>query len=277
MKAPIPITPPRRPVGVSTGRAVPRGSRGAASDSAVVAASTAGPAIRTFPEDVSPWEAVRLRLVALGDDLRDPEQRQPLVLVAVLTALLMFSYWPGFLNARAAWTSPQYSHGWLVPLFAVALFFWMLFVPGVGALLYLFRYKKPVVDDLVICGRDLGGRSGIADRPTANLGPLGGLNAALHHAVALGFDAVLSAGCDTPLLPAALLDRLRASGEPAFVANLPVVGYWPASLATALDDFLAQDRKHAIRAWAASVSAEAIDWPAIPNVNVPGDLDDLAI
>jgi len=90
----------------------------------VVAVAPAAPAVRTFPEDASPWDAVRLRLLALRDDLRDTEQRQPLVLVAVLTALLLFSYWPGFLNARAAWTSPQYSHGWLVPLFAVALFFW---------------------------------------------------------------------------------------------------------------------------------------------------------
>lgn len=130
----------------------------------------------------------------------------------------------------------------------------------------------PVVDELVICGRDFGGREGIPDRPAANLGPLGGLNAALHHGAALGFDAVISAGCDTPLLPAPLLDRLSRSTGPAYLATLPVIGYWPASLAGALDDFLAQDRKHAIRAWAESVSAEAIDWPGLPNVNEPADL-----
>jgi molybdenum cofactor guanylyltransferase len=133
----------------------------------------------------------------------------------------------------------------------------------------------PVVDELVICGRDFGGREGIADRPAAGLGPLGGLNAALHHGVAQGFEAVISAGCDTPLLPAALLDRLRNSSGPAFLAKLPVIGFWPVSLAGALDQFLAQDRRHAIRAWAESVSAMAVDWPALPNVNEPGDLTSL--
>jgi len=124
VKAPIPITPPRRPVGTSAGRAAPTAARATTSAPAAVAKPAAGPAARAFPDDVSLWDAVRLRLLALRDDLSDPEQRQPLVLVAVLTALLMFSYWPGFLNARAAWTSPQYSHGWLVPLFAVAMLFW---------------------------------------------------------------------------------------------------------------------------------------------------------
>lgn len=133
----------------------------------------------------------------------------------------------------------------------------------------------PVVDELVICGRDFGGRVGIADRPAHGLGPLGGLNAALHHGAEIGVDAVLSAGCDTPLLPAALLDRLRHATGPAYLANLPVIGVWPVSLADALDQFLAQDRKHAIRAWAESVGAEPIDWPMLPNVNAPADLSGL--
>ncbi|NBW87303.1 MAG: type II secretion system F family protein, partial [Planctomycetia bacterium] len=49
------------------------------------------------------------------------------------------------------------------PFNAVALFFWALFVPVVGALLYLFRYKKPVVDDLVVNMVDVGEESGELD------------------------------------------------------------------------------------------------------------------
>ncbi|RLS78192.1 MAG: type II secretion system F family protein [Planctomycetota bacterium] len=49
------------------------------------------------------------------------------------------------------------------PFNAVALFFWMLFVPVVGALLYLFRYRKPVVDDLVVNMVDVGEESGELD------------------------------------------------------------------------------------------------------------------
>jgi exosortase len=79
---------------------------------------------RTFPEDCSLWESVRLRGLALIEDLRQPEQSGPLRLVAVLAGLLVFSYWPGLLNAKASWNNPQYSHGWIVPLFSVAILFW---------------------------------------------------------------------------------------------------------------------------------------------------------
>jgi type IV pilus assembly protein PilC len=49
------------------------------------------------------------------------------------------------------------------PFNAVAMFFWTLFVPGVGALLYLTRYKKPVVDNLVVNMVDVGEESGELD------------------------------------------------------------------------------------------------------------------
>lgn len=93
-----------------------------------------GPPPRSFPDDASPWESTRLRLLALRDDLRDPEQLQALGLLAALAGLLIFSYWPGLLNAHASWSNPQYSHGWLVPLFSVGmLFWWRQPVPAVTA------------------------------------------------------------------------------------------------------------------------------------------------
>jgi type IV pilus assembly protein PilC len=49
------------------------------------------------------------------------------------------------------------------PLNLGAAFFWTLLVPGVGALLYLTKYKKPVVDDLVINMVDVGEESGELD------------------------------------------------------------------------------------------------------------------
>jgi len=79
---------------------------------------------RVFSDDGSLWDSVRERYRGLVDDLRHPEQRQSLILFAALTALLMFSYWPGLLSAKAAWNNPQYSHGWIVPLFSVAILFW---------------------------------------------------------------------------------------------------------------------------------------------------------
>jgi type IV pilus assembly protein PilC len=49
------------------------------------------------------------------------------------------------------------------PLNLVAAMFWTVFVPGIGALLYLTRYKKPVVDDLVVNMVDVGEESGELD------------------------------------------------------------------------------------------------------------------
>jgi len=49
------------------------------------------------------------------------------------------------------------------PFNAVALLFWTAFVPGIGALMYLQRYKRPVVDDLVVNMVDVGEESGELD------------------------------------------------------------------------------------------------------------------
>jgi len=79
---------------------------------------------RAFADDGSLWESARARIDALREDLRQPGQREPLMLIAVLTSMLIMSYWPGLLSARASWNNPQYSHGWIVPLFSVAILLW---------------------------------------------------------------------------------------------------------------------------------------------------------
>jgi exosortase len=43
------------------------------------------------------------------------------IIIGLLSGLLLWSYWPGLLVAAATWSTPQYSHGWLVPLFAAAV------------------------------------------------------------------------------------------------------------------------------------------------------------
>jgi exosortase len=57
-------------------------------------------------------------------DMGVAEQRMPWIVIASLTAMLMYSYWPGLLNARSSWDNPQYQHGWIVPVFTTILLFW---------------------------------------------------------------------------------------------------------------------------------------------------------
>ncbi|WP_033922162.1 molybdenum cofactor guanylyltransferase [Sphingomonas sp. 37zxx] len=124
----------------------------------------------------------------------------------------------------------------------------------------------PQVDAVILCGR----APGLADRPPGGLGPLAGLNAALHHAQALGFDAVLSVPCDAPYLPGDL--RLILGEGPAFIADQPVIGLWPASLAARLDLHLSTDGDRSLRGWARIAGAAARSAPPIANINTAADL-----
>ena len=86
------------------------------------------------------------------------------------------------------------------------------------------------VETVVVCGRQVEGMIGLADRPAADMGPLGGLNAALHHAMAEGYDAVLTTGCDVPAYPDGLAEALIGQGA-AILQGQQLAGFWPASLA----------------------------------------------
>jgi exosortase len=51
--------------------------------------------------------------------------RPALLRVGILGAALLWSYWPTLASMARTWTGdPQYSHGYLVPLFAVVLLWW---------------------------------------------------------------------------------------------------------------------------------------------------------
>jgi exosortase len=53
--------------------------------------------------------------------LDEKGQRNSWVAMALLTAVLMYSYWPTIVYIRGFWEFPQYSHGWLIPVFAGVL------------------------------------------------------------------------------------------------------------------------------------------------------------
>lgn len=130
-----------------------------------------------------------------------------------------------------------------------------------------------VVAEVVVCGRDYAGRTCLTDRPAPGLGPLGGLNAALHHARAGGFDWVLSIPCDTPSLAPDLLPALVAGHRPQFAATCPVIGLWPSSAADQLDAWLTAPGNRSMRGWAEAIGAAPAGGGAnIANINTAQDL-----
>ena len=136
----------------------------------------------------------------------------------------------------------------------------------------------PSVAHIVVCGHPMppAGMIGVADLPHAGLGPLGGLAGALHHAHAHGYEAVISVGCDTPILDPDLMTRLCAVKGAGFVTDSPIIGRWPATLADVLLLHLDRNTRRSMRGWAEAVEAHPIDAPhPVPNINTRLDLEDL--
>jgi molybdopterin-guanine dinucleotide biosynthesis protein A len=147
---------------------------------------------------------------------------------------------------------------------------------------------RPQVDALVLLGG--AGRGDLAtlpDRPGPGLGPLGGLNASLHAAHHDGFEWVLTAPCDSPLLPSdyhALLRTtvLQQDCWATFVVSgerrHPAFGLWRTALADTLDAYLTnanQPSDRAVHRFASTVGAvpTRVDDPAgFANINHPDDL-----
>ena len=124
---------------------------------------------------------------------------------------------------------------------------------------------------VVICGREHGGLPAVADMPAAHMGPLGGVAAALLEAQARGYSAVLTAPCDAVDLPDDLIGQLFP--YPAYVASMPVIGLWPAYAAQDALAILNGDGKHSMKAFAARISARAVQLPRDPvNINTAADL-----
>jgi molybdopterin-guanine dinucleotide biosynthesis protein A len=110
--------------------------------------------------------------------------------------------------------------------------------------------------------------------------PLAGLQAALAHAVENGFDAVLSAPCDAPLLPENLRLRLQGQG-PAIAISAGqahyLTGFWPVALLGLFDE--GQLRR--VMDFAALAKVRTVEWPGHPidpfaNINTPEDFASLS-
>ena len=142
---------------------------------------------------------------------------------------------------------------------------------GVALIDRVLAALGPQVDAVVVCGRAHPGTPSLDDLPAPDLGPLGGLNAALAHAAAHRFDAVVSVGCDLPGLPPNLVAHLGPG--PAYIADCPIVGRWPATLAPMLHPWLGlPDGDRSMRGWVRLVGACAIEGVRLTNINTQADL-----
>lgn len=135
---------------------------------------------------------------------------------------------------------------------------------------------RPQSDELVVCGRTWPGLAALPDRPAPHLGPLGGLDAALHHARARRFDAVLCAPVDVYPLPRNLRVVLSGNG-PRVLGSQWSIGFWPTSLAEALDRHLEVGLR-SLRSWIDASAAETVEdcGFAMTNLNRPEDLERLS-
>ena len=134
----------------------------------------------------------------------------------------------------------------------------------------------PQVESVVVCGRDWAGLPRLDDRPRPDMGPLGGLCAALAHAEALGLDAVLTAPVDAPTLPLDIAALLRKGRAPAVLAGQPLIGLWPSALATPLARYLDGTTDLSAQRWVTVAGARRVRGPILPNINRVDDLATLA-
>lgn len=131
------------------------------------------------------------------------------------------------------------------------------------------------VDRLILCGRQWPGFDCLEDRPAADMGPLGGLNAALYYAQQNGFDEVVTAGCD--VLPVAKFPGELTDGKAIYIDGHYLFGVWPVGLAPLLDRHLSQQTNLSMRHWIAQIDARAIRFgEAFRNLNTPLDVAEYA-
>jgi len=124
---------------------------------------------------------------------------------------------------------------------------------------------------VVIAGRERGPGRCIPDWPHAGMGPLGGIAAGLHLATDEGYKTVLTCGVDSVDLPESLIDLL--SPAPAYLADQPVVGHWPAGAVGEVERILEGTGRHSMLAFAEAINARAVKTAAASaNINTPADL-----
>ena len=75
-----------------------------------------------------PMRPAAAATVAEPVSITDPSQLTPLAILGGLLVVLVAAYWDMFSLISAAWNEGLYSHGWIVPLFALALL-WLRWTP----------------------------------------------------------------------------------------------------------------------------------------------------
>ena len=127
---------------------------------------------------------------------------------------------------------------------------------------------------VVVVGRETAPAPTLPDWPRPGMGPLAGIAAALHLARDEGYEAVLTCGVDSALLPENLPDLLAPA--PAYLAQQPVIGLWPASALEAIEAILTGEGRHSMLQFAEAIGARAVKSAANPaNINTPADLAEL--
>ncbi len=130
-------------------------------------------------------------------------------------------------------------------------------------------------DHLVVCGRAWPGIESLDDRPEPNLGPLGGISAALYFAQENGYSDVITAGCD--VLPVPNFPANAGNPAAAYFAGQFLFGIWPASLCAALDHHLMQRSNLSMRHWIKTVGARELNSTLVfRNINSKADLSEFA-
>jgi molybdenum cofactor guanylyltransferase len=135
-------------------------------------------------------------------------------------------------------------------------------------------------DGVIVVGRDWPGLTSVTDRPAPNLGPLGGICAALQYGLVNGFDAVLTTGCD--ILPLPDFADIYVADVPTVVEDQPLLGCWPCAMAPALEAHLKATTNLSVYHWLDLIDAAQIKISSNHhNFNTPADLaayaDSLAI
>jgi molybdopterin-guanine dinucleotide biosynthesis protein A len=129
-------------------------------------------------------------------------------------------------------------------------------------------------EHVVVVGRELAPAPTLPDWPRPHMGPLAGIAAALHLARDEGYDAVLTCGVDSAELPDDLPALLAPA--PAYLADQPVIGLWPASALAAIEAILTSEGRHSMRQFAEAIRARAVNSAAkAANINTPADLAEL--
>jgi molybdenum cofactor guanylyltransferase len=127
---------------------------------------------------------------------------------------------------------------------------------------------------VVVVGREVAPAPTLPDWPRPGMGPLAGIASALHLARDENYAAVLTCGVDSVGLPENLPDLLGPA--PAYLADQPVVGIWPAASLGVLEAMLTGEGRHSMYAFAEAVGARPIKLERGPaNINTPADLNGL--